>query len=63
MVALLLMRRRRFKFENATMAQGVETINLRCLRTREQHQVINPRLSDDEMAQVQEEVFHVLGWK
>jgi hypothetical protein len=62
-VALLLMRRRRFKFENASVAGGVETISLRCLRTHQKYQVINPRLRDDEMVQVQEEVFQVLGWK
>lgn len=62
-VALLLMRRKRFRFENSTTTQGVETISLRNLRTQEKHDLINPRLSDDEMAQVQEEVFQVLGWK
>jgi hypothetical protein len=42
---------------------GVEKMILRCLRTNEKHEVINPQLSDDEMSQVQEEVFNVLGWK
>jgi hypothetical protein len=36
---------------------------LRCVRTGAKHEVVNPRLSDDEMAQVQDEVFNVLGWK
>ena len=36
---------------------------LRCQRTQAKHEVVNPRLSDDEMAQVQDEVFNVLGWK
>jgi hypothetical protein len=62
-VALLLMRRKRFKFETSTMAHGTEKMVLRCLRTGASHEVVNPRLSDDEMAQVQEEVFQVLGWK
>jgi hypothetical protein len=62
-VALLLMRRRRFKFETSKVDGGVEKITLRCLRTNEKHEVVNPRLSDEEMAQVQDEVFQVLGWK
>ena len=38
-------------------------MTLRCLRTNATHEVVNPRLNDAEMAQVQEEVFNVLGWK
>jgi hypothetical protein len=62
-VALLLMRRRRFRFENSVVESGVEKMLLRCLRTGARLEVVNPRLSDEEMAQVQEEVFNVLGWK
>lgn len=62
-VALLLMRRRRLRFENSVLDGGVEKMILRCLRTGAKHEVVNPRLSDDEMAQVQDEVFNVLGWK
>ncbi len=62
-VALLLMRRRRLRFENSTVEEGVEKMMLRCLRSGAVHEVVNPRLSDDEMTQVQEEVFNVLGWK
>jgi hypothetical protein len=62
-VALLLMRRRRLRFETSVLDAGVEKMILRCLRTGARHEVINPRLSDDEMAQVQDEVFIVLGWK
>jgi hypothetical protein len=62
-VALLLMRRRRFRFENSALEDGVEKMTLRCLRTGARHEVVNPRLNDDEMAHVQDEVFNVLGWK
>jgi hypothetical protein len=62
-VALLLMRRRRLRFENSLIDAGVEKMILRCQRTGARHEVVNPRLSDDEMTQVQEEVFNVLGWK
>jgi hypothetical protein len=62
-IALLLMRRRRFRYETSVMENGVETMILRCQRTQTKHEVINPRLNDDAMTQVQEEVFNVLGWK
>src|SRR5207249_9601938 len=62
-VALLLMRRRRFRFETSVVEDGIERMILRCLRTDQKHEVVNPQLSDDEMTQVQDEVFNVLGWK
>jgi hypothetical protein len=62
-VALLLMRRKRFKFEEARTADGEEWLSLRCVKTRAIYQVINPRLTDEQMAAVQEEVFKVLGWE
>jgi len=61
-VALLLMRKRRFKFDEAVHAGGAETISVRCARTGTKYTLVNPRLSDEEMSQVQEEVFKVLGW-
>ncbi|MBY0525054.1 MAG: hypothetical protein K2R98_16735 [Gemmataceae bacterium] len=62
-LALLLMRRKRLKFEDARTEGDQEILRLRCAKTREQHEVVNPRLADDEMAGVQEEVFKVLGWE
>jgi len=61
-VALLLIRRRRLKFEQTITEDGMEKICVRCSRTGEKYQVTNPRLTEEEMAQVQEEVFKVLGW-
>lgn len=61
-VALLLIRRRRFKFEQTVHQDGVEQMSVRCSRTQEKHEVVNPLLNEEEMAQVQEEVFKVLGW-
>jgi hypothetical protein len=61
-VALLLMRRKRFRFEEARQEDGREVLHLRCSRTRELHEVVNPRLTEEAMAAVQEEVFRVLGW-
>lgn len=62
-VALLLMRRKRFKFEEARTQNGQEILCLRCVRTRTTYEVVNPRLTEEEMAAVQEEVFKVLGWQ
>ena len=62
-VALLLMRRRRLKFEEAFQESGQEVLRLRCVRTRAQYDVVNPRLTEAEMTAVQEEVFKVLGWE
>ncbi len=62
-VALLLMRRKRFKFEEARMEQGLEVLTLRCVRTGTRHNVVNPRLNEEQMAEVQEEVSRVLGWE
>jgi hypothetical protein len=62
-VALLLMRRKRLKFEEALTEDGEEILLLRCPRSGDLHRVVNPRLTEDEMAAVQEEVFKVLGWQ
>jgi hypothetical protein len=62
-LALLLMRRRRFQFEEARNKAGHEILVLRCGRTGARHEVPNPGLSDDEMAAVQADVFAALGWE
>lgn len=62
-VGLLLMRRKRLKFEEARTERGQETLRLRCARTGSLHEVVNPGLSAEEMMTVQEEVFKVLGWE
>ena len=62
-VALLLMRRKRLKFEEARKAAGQEVLVLRCTRGGERHEVVNPALTEEQMAAVQDEVFKVLGWE
>jgi hypothetical protein len=62
-VALLLMRRKRLRFEEARADGDQEVLVLRCVRTRNVYRVQNPRLTEEEMAAVQEEVFKVLGWQ
>jgi hypothetical protein len=62
-VALLLMRRKRFKFEKTVSDGAIEKIVLHCAGSGAVYEVVNPQLSEDEMSQVQEEVFKVLGWE
>ena len=61
-LALLLMRRKRLKFEDARPEAGGEVLRLRCVQTKTIHEVVNPALSDEQTQAVQEEVFKVLGW-
>jgi hypothetical protein len=60
--ALLLMRRKRFKFEDVTKDAAGETLLLRDTRTGDRYAVADPGLTDEAMAAVQDEVFRVLGW-
>ncbi len=62
-VALLLLRRRRLRYESSVLVDGAEKIMLTHMGTGAKHEVVNPRLSDAEMNEVQDEVFRVLGWK
>ena len=62
-VALLLLRRKRLKFDSSRMEEGREVLCFRDPRTREAHEAVNPNLSDDAIAAVQEDVFKVLGWE
>ena len=62
-LALLLMRRKRFKFEEARNDGGREVLVLHCGRTGARHEVADPRLADEEMAAVQDDVFQALGWE
>jgi hypothetical protein len=62
-VALLMMRRKRLKFEEVKQRDGHEYLCLRCSRGSSRHEVLNPQLTEEEMIAVQEEVFKVLGWE
>jgi hypothetical protein len=62
-VALLLMRRKRLRFEEARSDGDQEVLLLRCARTRNTYRVLNPQLTEEAMEAVQEEVFQVLGWQ
>ncbi len=61
--ALLLMRKKKFKFEDATRDEaGRDVMVVRDSRGGAVHHVIDPRLSEEQVAAVQAEVFRVLGW-
>jgi hypothetical protein len=62
-LALLLMRRKYLKFEEAKVDGDQEILNLHCSRTKRQYEVINPRMTEEETSRVQEEVLKVLGWQ
>lgn len=61
-LALLLMRRKRLKFEDVRRQSGEESLLLRCAKSGRRYEVADPRLSEHEMNAVQDEVFRVLGW-
>ena len=62
-MSLLLIRRKRLHFEKTILEDGEEKICLYCPGTSEKLKIVNPRLNEEEMARVQEEVFKVLGWQ
>jgi hypothetical protein len=62
-VALLLMRRKRLRFDEAVVLEGREVMCLRCTRTGARRRVVNPGLTDDELLSVQDDVFQALGWE
>jgi hypothetical protein len=62
-LALLLVRRRRLRLEDGRREAGQEVLLLRCPRTGDRLEAVDPGLSDDELEAVQEDVFRVLGWE
>jgi len=62
-LALLLLRRRRLKFEDVRRESGQEFMQLKCARTGNGFEVLDPHLSAEDVARVQEEVVKVLGWE
>jgi hypothetical protein len=63
-VALLLMRKRRLKFEDhRKVAGGSEVMVLKDTRTGGRVEVADPRLAEDQIEKVQTEVFQLLGWE
>jgi hypothetical protein len=62
--ALLLMRRKRLKFEDVYRDEaGRDVLLVRDARGGAVHKVTDPHLTDDQIAAVQAEVFRVLDWQ
>lgn len=63
-VSLLLMRRKRFRFEDVARDEtDRDILLLKDAKAGAVHRVIDPRLSEDQIVAVQAEVFRVLGWE
>ena len=63
-VALLLMRRKRLKFEDVRRsADGAAVLVVRDAKGGARHELPDPRLTEAEIDAVQAEVFRVLGWE
>lgn len=61
--ALLLMRRKRLRFDDVRAAGGREFLRLTCAKTGRRYEVADPRLGESELDRVQADVFRVLGWE
>jgi len=63
-IGLLLMRRKRLKFDDVKkQSDGSEILILRDAKSGDRHETVDPRLNDEQMMTVQDEVFRVLGWE
>lgn len=61
-VALLLMRKKRLKFEDTKATPGGPVLVVRDAKSGARHEVPDPRLTGDELAAVEAEIGRVLGW-
>lgn len=61
-VALLLMRKKRLRFEDLLKRDGQEILVLRDYKTKKIYEIPDPRLDEDQIDKAQDEVFAVLGW-
>ena len=62
-LALLLLRRKRLKFDDIRRDDGQEYLQLKCGKTGTLFDVLDPRMSEPDMQLVQDEVFKLLGWE
>jgi hypothetical protein len=62
-VGLLLIRRRKLRLEQSANEDGTEVLYLRCPRSGDRYRLIDPALTEEETAAVQDEVFQTLGWE
>jgi hypothetical protein len=61
-VALLLMRRKRLKFEDTRKTDDRDVLCLREAKSKTKFEVVDPGLTGEQLTQVQDEVLRVLGW-
>jgi hypothetical protein len=62
-LALLLLRRKRLKFEDVQRKGDVDCLRLKCPRNGNEYEVLDPRLAEADVGRVQDEVFRLLGWE
>jgi hypothetical protein len=60
-VALLLLRRKRLRFEDTKREQDQEYLLMRCPKTNVLFEVCDPHLAEADIAAVQDEVMKLLG--
>lgn len=59
-LALILMRKRLLRYERTTTSDGTETWTLTLMTDKSEHQVVNPRLTDDQIESVSGQLGAVL---
>jgi hypothetical protein len=62
-VALLLLRSKTLHFEDTRKDAASEFLRLCCSRTGATYEILNRRLSEDEILTVRQEVLQVVGWE
>jgi hypothetical protein len=62
-LALLLLRRKRLKFEDVRREGCQDYLLLKCPATGAAFEVLDPRLAESDVERVQDEVFKLLGWE
>lgn len=62
-LALLLLRRKRLRFDDLQRRDGQEWLQLKCVKTNAAFEVLDPRLSESDIVTVQDDVFKLLGWE
>ena len=62
-LALLLLRRRRLRFDDTVHEDGQDWMKLSDPKTGTTFDVRDPRISETDMESVQEQIFKLLGWE
>jgi hypothetical protein len=60
LLGLMLMRKKKLKFKDVVRENGKEYLVLRRSRTKEEHRVLNPELTEEELIQVRSELNQIL---